>query len=150
MGYNLRARNVSNHPHDHRRNVCFPEIVGHMVVLKRGFVTTCVFHLYCIEDSYLYKKWNDDRFQSMPKCPFSPPPAVPRVPLLVKIQNHQITSKLMPLERSRKTKHFSYMDLDLEMSRSKVLSTWIWSRDPTLWKLPKVKGFWYTWRLNSL
>ena len=67
----------------------------------------------------------------MPKCYFSPPPAVPRVPLLVKIQNHQITSKLVPLERARKTKHFSYLNLGLEMSRSKVVSPLIWSRDPT-------------------
>ena len=108
-----------------------------MVVLKRGFVATHVFHLICIEDSYLNKKWNYNGFQSMPKCHFSLPPAVPQHPLMVKNQNRQITSKSVPFESARKTKQFLYKNLGLEMSRSKDMSTLIWSRDP------KTTRIWY-------
>ena len=64
------------------------------------------------------------------RCPNATFPC-PDTPLMVKNQSRQITSKSIPLERARKTKHFSYKNLCLEMSRSKDMSTLIWSGDPT-------------------
>ena len=84
-------------------------------------------------------------FNRCPNATFPCPRQCPGTPLMVKNQSRQITSKSVPLERARKTKHFSYKNLCLEMSRSKDMSTLIWSGDPTLWfwKLPKTTRIWY-------
>ena len=79
-------------------------------------------------------------FNRCPNATFPRPRQCPGKCPGVKNQTHQITSKLVPLERARKTKHFSYENLGLKMSRSKGVPTLIWSRDPTLCKLPKVTG----------
>ena len=65
-------------------------------------------------------------------CPVAPrgrPRQCPGTPLYVKNQSRQIASKLVPLERAQKSKHFTCKNFGLEMNRSKVILILIWSRD---------------------